>query len=217
MTDTLMTAATTDTGVTQDANAAPAADVSTQQPPAADTGADAGNTDGATNDAAKDDAPTGAPEVYEDFTMPEGVELDAKASDILKSVAKGLDLPQDKANKLASEIVPAMRAAQAEQMAQARAEWESAARSDKEFGGEKLAENVAVAAKALQQFGTPELAKLLNESGLGNHPEIIRAFYRAGKAISEDSVVTGGSGAKPAAVGMTSEAQKAAALYPNQK
>ena len=40
-------------------------------------------------------------------------------------------------------------------------------------------------------FGTPELRDVLNMTGLGNHPEIIRAFYRAGKAISEDAFVSG--------------------------
>ena len=65
---------------------------------------------------------------------------------------------------------------------------------DKEFGGPALAENLSVAKKALDAFGTAELRTLLNESGLGNHPEIVRLFFRAGKAISEDRVVTGSTG-----------------------
>jgi len=28
-------------------------------------------------------------------------------------------------------------------------------------------------------------------TGLGNHPEVIRAFYKAGKAISEDRFIPG--------------------------
>ena len=32
---------------------------------------------------------------------------------------------------------------------------------------------------------------MLNESGLGNHPEVIRLFYRTGKAMSEDSLIVG--------------------------
>jgi hypothetical protein len=51
-----------------------------------------------------------------------------------------------------------------------------------------------VAKKALDAFGTTELRSLLNESGLGNHPEVIRFMFRAGKAISEDSMVTGTKG-----------------------
>jgi len=49
----------------------------------------------------------------------------------------------------------------------------------------------------MDKFGTPELTKLLNASGMGNHPEIIRAFYRAGKAISEDSFVGGSRATAP--------------------
>jgi hypothetical protein len=69
-----------------------------------------------------------------------------------------------------------------------------ASKQDKEFGGPALAENLSVAKKALDAFGTAELRTLLNESGLGNHPEIVRLFFRAGKAISEDRVVTGSTG-----------------------
>ena len=36
--------------------------------------------------------------------------------------------------------------------------------------------------------------RVLEESGLGNHPEVIRVFYRAGKAISEDRFVAGQAG-----------------------
>jgi hypothetical protein len=59
----------------------------------------------------------------------------------------------------------------------------------------------------MDAFATPELRTLLNESGLGNHPEIIRAFYRAGKAISEDGFVAGGHKA--------TDKGDAKRLYPN--
>ena len=62
---------------------------------------------------------------------------------------------------------------------------------DKEIGGEKFTENLALARKALESFGTPELQDVLNMTGLGNHPEVIRAFYKAGKAISEDRFIPG--------------------------
>jgi hypothetical protein len=79
-------------------------------------------------------------------------------------------------------------------VAEARETWANEAKADKELGGEKFDENLAVAKGALKAFGTPELTQLLNESGLGNHPEVLRMFYRAGKAISEDSVLLGTSG-----------------------
>jgi hypothetical protein len=59
------------------------------------------------------------------------------------------------------------------------------------IGGDKLAENLGIARKALDQFGTPELKDVLNMTGFGNHPAVIRAFYKIGKAISEDKFVKG--------------------------
>ena len=87
---------------------------------------------------------------------------------------------------------------------------------DKEFGGEKLSENLSTAKKALDQFGTPELRSLLNESGLGNHPEFIRFMFRAGKSISEDRYVGQANGAAPTQGRPRDFASQAAFLYPKQ-
>ena len=70
-----------------------------------------------------------------------------------------------------------------------------------------------MARKAVEQFGTPELRTLLDESGLGSHPEVVRFFYRAGKAIGDDNFVAAGRTAPP---GGSSEQKHAATLYPNQ-
>lgn len=138
-----------------------------------------------------------APEKYE-FSPPEGFEFDNVVIDEFSTVAKELNLPQDAAQKILDKMTPVMQARQAEHLQAARAEWAESAKADKEFGGEKLAENLGVARKALDAFTTPELRNLLEESGLGNHPEVIRMFYRAGKAISEDRFV--GGGAKDASI-----------------
>ena len=45
--------------------------------------------------------------------------------------------------------------------------------------------------KALDKFGSPELQQVLTKSGLGNHPAVIRLLLRAGKAISEDTIIGG--------------------------
>ena len=54
----------------------------------------------------------------------------------------------------------------------------------------QLGENLAIARKAID-LGPPELKELLNSSGLGNHPEVVKLAYKVGKAISEDRFVTG--------------------------
>ena len=158
--------------------------------------------------ASKEEVPAGAPEKYE-LSLPEGVQMDESGIKAFSEFAKDINLTQDAAQAMLAKMAPALQARQNDAMKVAKAGWETQSKADPEFGGEKITENVAVAMKALKQFGTPELSKLLNESGLGNHPEIIRAFYRAGKAISEDGTFVNGA---TSGAGNKSAAQR---MYPN--
>jgi len=155
----------------------------------------------------------GAPETYE-FKAPEDQEFDPDVLKAYGEVARELDLSQEAAQKVLDKVAPALAEQQTKYVQEVAKQWRDASVSDKEFGGEKLNENLAVAKKALDTFGTPELRALLDQSGLGSHPELIRAFYRAGKSISEDTFVAGGNtkGDKQAP---TDFAGYAAALYSN--
>jgi len=192
------------------AAAAPAA--STQQQATEGQTSAPGETGNAGEQAKGDQAKpaVAAPEKYE-FKMPEGVELGDKGIAAFSEVAKELNLPQDAAQKVLDKMGPVINAQRVESVAKAKAQWIESSKTDAEFGGEKLAENLAVAKQALDTFGSPELSKLLSESGLGNHPELIRAFYRAGKAISQDKFVPAGTG------GSSGARDAAATLFPNQK
>jgi hypothetical protein len=108
--------------------------------------------------------------------------------------AKEANLSQDAAQKLLDKVAPALQARADEQIKAVHQQWTEASTADKEFGGEKLKENLGIARKALDQFGTPELKTFLEASGLGSHPEVIRMLYRTGKAISEDKFVSGAPG-----------------------
>lgn len=154
----------------------------------------------------------GAPEQYEDFTMPEGVAIDTETSGELKVLAKELGLPQASAQKIADlgvKLQQRWATQQSEQLKAAAVQWEADARADKELGGDKFDANLGVAKKAMETFASGEFKKLLDESGLGNHPEVIRTFHRIGKAISEDKVLTG-----KAPDGAPRDPAKT--LYPNQ-
>lgn len=140
--------------------------------------------------AKADEKPAGAPEKYE-FKAPEGATYDDAVIGAYSEIAKELNLPQESAQKMLDKVAPVIAERQAEQIKAAQTAWADSAKADKEFGGDKLTENLGIAKQALDTFGTPELKALLNESGLGNHPEIIRAFYRAGKATSGDTFVGG--------------------------
>lgn len=141
-----------------------------------------------------DKKPEGAPDEYEDFSAPDGVAIDADALTEFKGLAKELNLSQTDAQKvvdLGPKLMEKWQSKNAEAISTAVAQWEKDTIADQEIGGDKLKENLAVAKTALKTFGSEQLAKLLHESGLGNHPEIIRAFYRVGKATSEDGFVGG--------------------------
>ena len=52
---------------------------------------------------------------------------------------------------------------------------------------------LAQASRAARYFGGEQLIAVLNETGLGNHPDLVRAFARAGAFLGEDALRSGGS------------------------
>ena len=161
----------------------------------------------------------GAPEKYEfnDKVADAPEVLDPEVLTAFGEVAKELDLPQEAAQKVLDKVAPVIQARQAKEVEKARTEWAEKSQSDEEFGGENLSSNLEVAKSALDAFGTDPLKQLLAESGLGNHPEVIRFMYRAGKAISEDSYVGNSQGANPKG-GVPKDFNGIAnALYSNQQ
>lgn len=148
-----------------------------------------------------------APESYE-FVMPEGVELDEKSAVEFSEIAKELKLPQEQAQKIVDLYAKRVQG-QVDAHRTLVEGWATSVKTDKEIGGDKLPESLAVAKKSLETFGTQELKNLLNTSGLGNHPEVVKLMYRVGKAISEDRFIVGNeSGAVNTDI--------ARSLYPNQ-
>ena len=172
------------------------------------------------NETSESETPQGAPETYEFNTKitDDSSELDPEVVTAFGEVAKELDLPQDAAQKVLDKVAPVIQARQAEQVEKARVEWAEESKSDDEFGGETFETNLEVAKTALNAFGTDPFKQLLSESGLGNHPEVIRFMYRAGKAISEDSYVGNSQGANAQGSKVPKDFNGIAnALYSNQQ
>lgn len=153
-------------------------------------------------------AAAGAPEKYADFTPPEGATLDAGVMTKFADAARALNLPQDKAQALVDQMAPVMAARQAEAVAAMKADWLAQSTADAEFGGAKLTESLTYAAKAMDQFATPGLKEIFNQTGFGNNPDVLRMMVKIGRAMSEDRIVTGGL---PASTGIRSNADT---LYP---
>lgn len=175
--------------------AAPAAATTDEAKPADAAKADEPGTKTSEEIAAEEAATAsaaGAPETYADFSAPEGAALDTEVTGQFAAVAKELNLPQDKAQLLIDKMQPVIAKRQAENLAAMRADWAAQTAADPEFGGTNLQASGVFAARAMNQFATPALKELLNQSGLGDHPELVRFMVKAGKAISEEKIVTGG-------------------------
>lgn len=103
--------------------------------------------------------------------------------------------------------------AQPEAIAKLSESWRQAVVADREIGGtpERLAEQMAIAAKAVEALASPALKELFNKTGLGNHPELVRVFVKAGKLLSADRLLPGGT--QPVSSGKT----LAERLYPGNR
>lgn len=138
-------------------------------------------------------APEALPEPVYDIKLPEHIKLEAATLDEVKAFAKANKLTVAEAQRAADlgvKMVSETQAKYAAEVEQVKSTWAEAVKVDKEFGGEKVMENVAVAKRVLEQYGTPELVDMLEKTGLGSHPEVIRAFWKIGQVLSEDSVAS---------------------------
>lgn len=160
-------------------------------------------------------APPGAPEKY-DFKAPEGASaFDDTVLTAFGESARELNLTQEGAQALLTKVGPVIQAQQMAKLTEFYADigglpdtWAEQLKADKEVGGANLAANMAIGVKA-RDLGGPEFVKLLDKTGLGNHPALVKTFIKIGKSLSEDKFISGGA---------ASEAPKsrASVMYPTK-
>ena len=171
-----------------------------------------GEGEGEGGDKGGEPAPEGAPEKYDTaaFKLPEGVEFDQEGFEAIESELRDLNLTQDQAGKLmeayAGKIVPMIEKRTAaqfdEQAAELRANLARDLQVDPEVGGKKLDESRSFAAKAIAHFipkadERSAFSTFLNESGLGNHPLLMRLVSGAGRTLAEATTPAADTGAAP--------------------
>lgn len=159
--------------------------------------------------------------------LPEGTKIDADALAIIAPIGKEIGLSNEGMTKLAgayatilpnvvkqiSDGIEADAAAQTKSWADetklaveggkdakgAAIKPATDAKGEPIYAGKTMAEVRAIAAKALDNLGTPELRQYLETTGLGNHEPLVRFAFKAGMAIKEDSFERGaGTSGKPA-------------------
>jgi hypothetical protein len=175
-------------------------------PPASTAPASDPAKDGETK---KDEPAADAPVEY-DFTPPEGVQFDEEVLGEFKALAQAENLKPEAAKAVAdmgAKMLTKWQSAQVAALEKVQAEWVEAVAKDAEIGGDTQAEKLAVAAAGMKNLASEGLQKLLKDSGLQNHPEVIRMFYREGKRFMPDKTI-------PSA-GRGAQKDAAKAFYPN--
>lgn len=159
------------------------------------------------------EGPQGAPDEYAEFAMPDGMDTNQALLDAAKPIFKKVGLSQIGAQEIVDMFAGQIQTdstAKAEAYKQQNVDWTKEVKSDPVLGGDKYLQNVGIAKKALDKFGSPGLIQLLDSTGLGNHPEVVRLIYKVGLTLREDDP---GGGDPP-----TGDPKTAAEiLYPEQK
>lgn len=160
-------------------------------------------------DQAKDDKTQGAPEAYEDFTLPEGLVPDEELIGEFVPVAKELNLTQEQAQRLV-DLQAQAKLREIQQWQNTRKEWRQQAQADPEIGGPALKENLSNAKLPLKEFGSTELSELFEVTGLGDNPHFIKFLSKIGSQMKESGYFSAAS------QGVPSERDLAKILFPNQ-
>ena len=164
-------------------------------------------------DTQGDKAKLGAPEKYVDFKIPEGMEIDKDLLEKSVPVLKELNLTQDQAQKLV-DLQAGFTKQTAEKAAKAWKDtidgWVNEAKSDKEFGGANFNTNLAIAKVGIKEFGDTQFSEMLEFTGVGNHPAMIRFLMKVGKVVKEADILQGSNRAG-------SDIDKAKILFPTMQ
>lgn len=135
-------------------------------------------------------------EVEYDLKAPENALFDNTHLEQFKGLAKELGLTPEAAQKLVerdNQLLSGFVDKRTQEWSTKTAQWGEQVKADKELGGENFNSTVTSARAALDRFASPEFKKMLNETGYGNHPELVRLFANIGKAMKEDRMVSTGA------------------------
>lgn len=131
--------------------------------------------------------------------LPEKSPISADHVKLLVDIARTHAIAPDAAqllltnqHELALQLADHNRTSWAEQVET----WGKAINEDKDLGGERLKTTVSHARAALAAYWAPEFMTMLDESGLGNHPDFIRGLAKLGRSMSEPGAPINGGPSK---------------------
>lgn len=131
------------------------------------------------------------PEKYE-YEVPDTWDEAYKAK--VESIARENKLSNEQMKKFA-EIAQNEHQAFIEARKKSMEAWEHELKQDQDFSSKNFNTAVQYARMGLEHIDTNgELKKVLEESGYGSHPAVVRAMYKIGKMLDNDKIVGKGGG-----------------------
>ena len=170
-------------------------------------------TDEKPKDGEADKGKDSVPDEYEAFTLPEGMEMDKDMAEQVTPLLKDLGMTQENAQRLIdfySDGVQRVHDATVQAWADRQEQWQQESEDDPEYGKGNYDDSLAIAKSAVRELGGTALMKAIEETQMGSHPEVIRAFWKIGKAMKEDGVNIG----KAAGGQQLTAAER---IFPNQQ
>lgn len=130
-----------------------------------------------------------APDKYE-FKRPE-VPENVKYDEELETAFRGMAHKAGLSTRQAQAVLEQFTTFSQERLGNFTKQMETGVGELKKEWGAKFDANVGAAARTVKELGGDEIVALLNETGLGNHPAMIKFFAKLGEATSEDSLIIG--------------------------
>lgn len=115
---------------------------------------------------------------------PEGFELNKDVEAKFRAIAGKQGWSQETVDALKGVQIELYQK-QAEAHAATVTQWGEDLKKDPELGGQNHDAKLGVAGAVLNEFFSPTIAKLMDDTGIGNHPEFVRGFYKLGLAVGE--------------------------------
>lgn len=152
-----------------------------------------------------------------DIKLPEGFEVDEPVMNEFLGIQNDPKLtPAERSQKLIDLQIKASKEGleKATQAWETRmSDWQNEVRNDPTVGGAKFEQSVATANKVVQQLGSPELAQLCADTGIGNNVHFVKFLNAIAPKLLEAAPVNPGS---PPTSAQTQDA-RAQRMYPTMK
>lgn len=143
------------------------------------------------------------PITMDSITVPEGLEIPDELGQSFLEIVNNSDLTaQERAQGLIDLQAQAAQAAServSEQVQEARKQWVEDTKALPDIGGDKLDESLGQIGNLLKLHDTDdgEFRQILDDSGLGDHPAVVKFLHKIAVAHSEGSPVSGKPSGQP--------------------